>query len=168
MSILPIFLQVEEGDGVTEADEGVLRNDGDVVGPEVEVPQSVQRPESVARDLVQVVVAQTQVLQVLYTQKQTKKLSICVYTGVSGTHVHVQLTQIVPAHLRCRVNVNYAAAQRAASRRACCVCHCLRFADTNVLRRVSVPIVFAFTRRAITRRVFVAHTRRIYIFPRLY
>lgn len=77
MRFLPILLQVEEGDGVTEADEGVLRNDGDVVGPEVEVPESVQRPESVARDLVQVVVAETQVLQVLCaTTRTNKKYSI--------------------------------------------------------------------------------------------
>jgi len=72
LSSLPILLQVEEGDGVTRADKGVLRNDGDVVGPEVEVPESVQRPESVARDLVQVVVAQTQILQVLCAKTQKK------------------------------------------------------------------------------------------------
>lgn len=131
MMFLPILLQVEEGDGIPKADERILRNDGDVVGPEVEVPESVQRPESVAGDLVQVVVAQTQVLQVLCAK--TKKYSISLYLderAASGTHVDVQLTQIVPPHLRCRVNVNYAVAQRAASR-VCCVCHCLRLPDTH-------------------------------------
>ena len=61
---LHILLQVEEGDGVPVAAEGVLDDVGDVVGAQVEVSQAVQRPQRLRRDLVQAVVAQTQVLQV--------------------------------------------------------------------------------------------------------
>lgn len=60
-----IFLEVQEGDGVAEAGEGVVRDEGDVVDAQVKVPQAVQPAERVAGDLVELVVAEAQVLQVL-------------------------------------------------------------------------------------------------------
>lgn len=81
---LPILLQIEEGDGIPKADKRILRNDGDVVGPEVEVPESVQRPESVAGDFVQVVVAQTQILQVLCAKTNQKIFNLLVSRRKGG------------------------------------------------------------------------------------
>jgi hypothetical protein len=63
---LHIFLQIQEGNGISVASEGVLANVGDVVGAQVEVAQPVQRPQRLGRDLVQAVVAQAEVLQVFW------------------------------------------------------------------------------------------------------
>lgn len=61
---LLVLLQVQERDGVPEADEGVLVDGRDVVRAQVQVPKTVQRPQCLARDPVQVVIAEAQILQI--------------------------------------------------------------------------------------------------------
>ena len=69
---LLVLLQIQEGDRVAEPGECVLRDDRNVVRPEVEVPEPVEPPEGEARDLVQIVVTHTQVLQVLCNHRNAQ------------------------------------------------------------------------------------------------
>lgn len=64
-----VFLQVEEGDAVAVAGEGVLGDDRDVVGSQVQVSETVQTPQCITGDLVEVVVAKSQVLEVFFKNK---------------------------------------------------------------------------------------------------
>lgn len=78
---LHIFLQVEEGDGVSVSSEGILTNVGDVVRTKVQVSETVQGTKGFRRYLMQTIVSQTKVLQVLYkkyhkvTIKKAKKIN---------------------------------------------------------------------------------------------
>lgn len=70
-----VFLQIQERDGVSVAQEGIFRDVADVVGSQVEVTETMKWSQRVTGDLMQVVISQAEILKIFWSaiKKVVKK-----------------------------------------------------------------------------------------------